>query len=144
MNHAKEYGLADGISFPIHGAEGGHGILSLAFNSQPKKMRSKFASIAPNVQYFANHLHENAVRIAGLSNDRLHMPINSISDREKNILTWLAEGKTSWEMSKILKKPESSINETVRKVVENMSATNRMHAVSKAISLKLIHPKFQA
>lgn len=142
MELAKEYGLRDGISFPIHGAGGGHGILSLAFKSTPKKMKSRLASIAPNVQYFANHLHENAVRIAGLSSGGIYMPVNSISDREKDILTWLAEGKTSWEMSKILNQTESSINTTIKKSIENLSASSRMHAVSKAISLKIIHPKF--
>jgi len=63
---------------------------------------------------------------------------SAISDRERECLQWAAQGKTSWEMSQILKVSESTIIYHLRNATKKLDAANRMHAVVKAVKAELI------
>ena len=62
----------------------------------------------------------------------------SLTQREKECLTWTAHGKTSWEISTILGVSESTATFHLRNVGTKLKANNRAHAVAKAISQGLI------
>lgn len=62
----------------------------------------------------------------------------ALTKREEECLTWTAGGKTSWEISVILGVSESTVTFHLRNVVTKLKASNRTHAVAKAMKLKLI------
>jgi LuxR family transcriptional regulator, quorum-sensing system regulator LasR len=61
-----------------------------------------------------------------------------LSPRQREVLTWSAEGKTTWETSVIIKCTEATVNYHLRQVIRKLEATNKTHAVSRALHLGLI------
>jgi LuxR family transcriptional regulator, quorum-sensing system regulator LasR len=61
-----------------------------------------------------------------------------LSPRQREVLMWSAEGKTTWETSIIMKCTEATVNYHLRQVIRKLDATNKTHAVSRALHLGLI------
>lgn len=62
----------------------------------------------------------------------------NLSKREKECLAWSAQGKTSYEISIILKLSEHTINNYISNACRRLDAANKSHAVAKAIQLGII------
>ncbi len=62
----------------------------------------------------------------------------SLTKRETECLSWTAAGKTSWEISVILGISESTATFHLRNAGIKLKASNRTHAVAKALHLNLI------
>jgi len=58
----------------------------------------------------------------------------SISPREKEVLKWIIEGKTNWEIGVILHISERTVKFHVQNLMKKLRATNRYHIVAKALS----------
>ena len=63
-----------------------------------------------------------------------------ISVREREVLNWIKEGKTSWEISKILRISERTVNFHVHNILSKLQATSRGHALAIAMGQKIIAP----
>jgi LuxR family quorum-sensing transcriptional regulator LasR len=61
-----------------------------------------------------------------------------LSPRQREVLAWSAEGKTTWETSVIIKCTEATVNYHLRQVIRKLEATNKTHAVSRALHMGLI------
>jgi len=61
-----------------------------------------------------------------------------LTKRETEILHWLSQGKSSLEISIILSICESTVKFHVNNTLEKLQASNRTHAVAKALRQKLI------
>jgi transcriptional regulator EpsA len=61
-----------------------------------------------------------------------------VTEREREILRWVAAGKSNWEIGKILRISEYTVKNHVQSVLKKLSATTRVQAVTKAISGGLI------
>jgi DNA-binding CsgD family transcriptional regulator len=61
-----------------------------------------------------------------------------LTGREREVLTWTAAGKSSWEISVILGVTERTVNWTVQNAMRKLSATTRTQAVVNAIRAKEI------
>jgi LuxR family transcriptional regulator, quorum-sensing system regulator CviR len=57
---------------------------------------------------------------------------------EIEVLKWLKEGKSSWEISMILGKSERTVNFHTNNLINKLNANNRTHAVAIAIENKII------
>jgi LuxR family transcriptional regulator, quorum-sensing system regulator CviR len=64
--------------------------------------------------------------------------VRSLTHSELEILKWLKEGKSSWEISSILNKSERAIRFHVDNIIKKLNAANRTHAVAIALEKKLI------
>lgn len=62
----------------------------------------------------------------------------ALTQREAECLTWTANGKTSWEISVILGVSESTATFHLRNAGVKLKASNRAHAVAKALHAGLI------
>jgi len=62
----------------------------------------------------------------------------TLSKRETECITWTAQGKTSYEISIILKLSEHTINNYISNACRRLDAANKSHAVAKAIQLGMI------
>ena len=63
-----------------------------------------------------------------------------LTKKQHETLSWVAEGKTSWEISVIMQCKEETVNYHVRGILRRLCATNKAHAVSKAMRLGLLAP----
>ena len=61
-----------------------------------------------------------------------------LSKREIEVLSWIKEGKTSWEIARILLISERTVNFHVRNVIKKLDAKNRTHALAIAVAERLI------
>ena len=80
-----------------------------------------------------------AYRISIVAKEETHgEKLPSLGNREYQVLAWTSQGKTSYEISKILNLSENTVNNYVLNATKKLGASNRTHAVSKAIHLGLI------
>lgn len=63
---------------------------------------------------------------------------SKISKRERECLQWASKGKTSWEISQILGVTESTVIYHMRNATRKLNASNRLHAVAKALKASII------
>jgi len=63
---------------------------------------------------------------------------HELTRREVQCLYWTAQGKTSWEIACILGIAESTITYHLRNSIRKLNASNRVHAVAKALNESLI------
>ena len=61
-----------------------------------------------------------------------------LSEKELNVLRWLKSGKTSWEISAILKISENTVNFHIKNIKKKLNASNRQHAVAIALAHNII------
>lgn len=61
-----------------------------------------------------------------------------LTPRQREALSWTAQGKTTWETSVIMRCSEATVNYHLRQIMKKLEAANKAHAVSRAISLGLI------
>jgi len=90
------------------------------------------------------HLHIMLTRIAPnllVSKPKPASRKLNITQREKEILAWLRNGKTNWEIAQVLGISESTVKKHVRRILANLNVCSRTQAVAKAIDLKLIRTK---
>jgi LuxR family quorum sensing-dependent transcriptional regulator len=83
-----------------------------------------------------------AARIACLSDSEGRVPEGEmrffettglLSERERIILSWVASGKSSWAIAKILQISEHTVNQHIEKASHKLEAANRTEAVVKAM-----------
>jgi DNA-binding CsgD family transcriptional regulator len=63
--------------------------------------------------------------------------------REAEIITWAAKGKTSFQISVLLKVKEPTIKKHIKNACIKLNANNKTHAIAIAVSIGLIaavHP----
>lgn len=61
-----------------------------------------------------------------------------LSQREKDVLNWLKQGKSSWGISVILDISERTVNYHIYNIMQKLDAVNRPQAVAAAVRLSLI------
>ena len=56
-----------------------------------------------------------------------------LTSREIEVLTWVARGKSAWEIGEILHIAKRTVDEHAQSAVRKIGAVNRAHAVALAI-----------
>jgi len=62
----------------------------------------------------------------------------SLTPREIEVLTWVAQGKSAWEVGEILDIAKRTVDEHAQTAVHKIGAVNRTHAVAIAIRDSII------
>ena len=62
----------------------------------------------------------------------------TLTKREKEVLSWVKEGKSTWDTGKLLAISEPTITFHLKNIYKKLEVANRPHAVAKAISYGLI------
>ena len=65
-------------------------------------------------------------------------PPVQLTQRERDVLALVAQGKTNWEAGQILGVSEYSVRDYMRAMAERLHTTNRTHTVVRAVQLGLI------
>ncbi|RJR23077.1 MAG: DNA-binding response regulator [Nitrospiraceae bacterium] len=68
-----------------------------------------------------------------------YSPSTALSLREKEVLNWLKQGKSSWELASILMIGESTVNFHITNIMHKLNAVSRVQAVAIAIEQGLIN-----
>lgn len=57
---------------------------------------------------------------------------SELTERETEVLRWVANGKSAWEIGEILNIAKRTVDEHVQRTVRKLGAVNRTHAVAIA------------
>ncbi len=134
MNESNEAKLLDGAAVAIYGPNAeiaGVGLASSSGGINPDK------NTLAIIRILANQFH-----IAYTEFERVKPTDKFIclTPREKEILSWGAEGKSITDMATILVLSEHTINFHLKNIHKKLKVTDRTQAVVKAIYLGLINP----
>jgi DNA-binding CsgD family transcriptional regulator len=129
---AADAGLRIGASIPLHGALGRVSVLSFASG----RSRMDFRDHLRWLHTIAAQFHIAYDQIASTDCRQSQQP--ALTRREKECLTWVAHGKSSWDISMILKLSESTVQFHLQNVLRKLATSSRTVAVVKAIRLGLI------
>lgn len=72
------------------------------------------------------------------TNSELEDNFSEITTREKEVLQWIMEGKTNWEISIILSISEGTVRYHITKILRKLNATNCSHAIAKVLKYRMI------
>lgn len=85
------------------------------------------------------HLHQALIRTLRKNGSPFHKNSRCpLTKRELEILQWIKEGKTGWEISVITKISENTVRFHIKNILKKLDAVNKTHAVAKAIESKWI------
>ena len=65
-------------------------------------------------------------------------PHEALSERQKQILHWINEGKTNWEIAQILEMTEKNVKYHIEQIFLKLKVTSRNKAVAKAMLLGIL------
>lgn len=129
MNRAAEFRLKYGISSGISLDGPNWSIFSFAGG------RDRFTSHHLKVlDIITPHLHQAFIRVCG-AQPRAEF---ELSMREREVLGWMKEGKTNWEISVILSISERTVKFHVQNIERKLNAVNKAHAIAIAIDNGLV------
>jgi LuxR family quorum-sensing system transcriptional regulator CciR len=135
FNEATEFGIASGLTFPMHGVQNQLSSMSMAWSSDPLlDLYSKNM-----LQLAAMHFHVRQVEMIrcdlGSSAENA-----KLSPRETECLTWVANGKSSWEIGMILSLSEHTVREYLGNAMRKLNCSSREQAIVTAVMKGLITP----
>jgi transcriptional regulator EpsA len=84
------------------------------------------------------HLHFALARVLGTVEDyhgKLGSSKKALSERQREILHWLEEGKTNWEIARILGLTELNVKYHIDQIFQKLEVRSRAHAVAKGREL---------
>jgi LuxR family transcriptional regulator, quorum-sensing system regulator SolR len=132
---AKTAGLRVGVAQSSWGASGAFGLLSIAREAGPLS-DVEIDWLRPRLRWLADNAHPRMQTClahgAGLNFSA------RLTSREHDVMSWTAEGKTSWEVAQILTISESTVNFHIKNAIAKLNAKNKVHAAVKASSLGLL------
>jgi len=137
MKEAERCGLKTGFSVPIHGTFGEFGMISFALANSTADQMYKYADAIPLIQMIVPGIQDALKRLKSLET-KVNKP--KLTKREIECLTWATEGKSSWEISKILGCSERTAIFHLANATAKLGATNRYQAISKALLSGVINP----
>lgn len=135
MIKAASFGLTHGFSVPIKSHSGEVAIFSLTSPSI-ENIDEQFNHSLPYAQSMSYFLLDAYFRFKSkiIGNDF------KITPRERECLFWACEGKTAWEIAHIINISERTVIFHMTSATKKLGASNRQHAVAKAIMHGLIKP----
>lgn len=101
------------------------------FSRVPGPLGARTATL---LELLVPHMHVALLR-ASAEVPKETVPKTVLSTREREVLRWLREGKTNWEIAQILGTSENTVKHQVRSVLVKLRVKNRAQAVAKASGL---------
>ncbi|MDI7864836.1 LuxR family transcriptional regulator [Rhizobiaceae bacterium n13] len=135
MIDARSFALEDGYIFPVHGRSGLLGNMTVGgrvVDLSPVEM-AMFDAVAKKVFWRFVELDGHAEAL-----NRAASVDTMLTKREMEVLSHLADGMTSNEISKILKISNHTVDWYMNGIQDKLKAKNRQHVVALAFRLGLV------
>ncbi len=133
VRRSQSHGLKFGICFPILQVRTAPGLMSLGRATDFELSLEDLVALEVLVRKAFERLNQ-------LTEMPEEPKLLTLTDREREVLTLVARGKTNWEIGTILKISEYSIRDYLKNLSKRLGTTNRTHTVTQAIRLGLILP----
>ena len=119
VNRARDFGVCNGEVFPIAGPGGPVGDMWIGGvdSALGKRESSAVHMLALTAFYKIQALVQPVPATV------------TLTDREREVLTWVADGKTAWEIGEVLEISHRTVEWYIQQAVQKLGARNRMQAV---------------
>jgi LuxR family quorum sensing-dependent transcriptional regulator len=131
---AEDFGLKEGYSHGVRTVKGDR--RSLFSFAGPRVRRDPRTNII--LEYAIPHLDQAFNRIVEKANRDSRRLSVELSSREKEVLTWAKDGKSTWEISKILSISSNTVKFHLKNIMEKLGVVSRTQAVAVALHNGLI------
>ena len=132
---ARAVGMRKGMTIPLHGPADGLFALTIGGDMSDEDFDYCWSNHRMDLFTVAAFSHETIMHQATRPNDVSSV---NLSNREVQCLTWTSQGKTTWEISRILKISEDTTRYYLREATRKLGVHSKHHAVVKAIGIGLI------
>lgn len=137
LEEAAAHGLSHGITLAVRGNTGFNGVLTLARDRPLEQQGEDLINLVGSVQILAGIVHASMERIdLPQAVPELHV---HLTERERQCLQWSADGKTAWEVARILGIRERTVIFHLNNSVTKLGAVNKTQAITKALALGLLN-----
>ena len=130
LDEATEFRMTDGFALPIYSRDGF--AVGLTMGTQHYELNKQDEAC---LHLASIYFHAKLEKLRAENTPR---PRSRLTPRERECLTWVAAGKTDWEISQILNIAEQTAHEYVQNALTKLNATTRAQAVAIAILTKQI------
>jgi LuxR family transcriptional regulator, quorum-sensing system regulator BjaR1 len=130
MDEGREFRMNDGFGFGVHTADGRSGVLIAGCEFYELGPRDEACLHMAGI-YFLDRLKE--------LNPPPELETIRLTPRERDCLSWVAAGKSDWEISVILGISENTARGYVQQAMEKLQVSNRPHAVAVGLLRKVIN-----
>ena len=131
---ASDYGLKTGYSYGLK-TESGDGASLFSFGGRSMERSRRTFHILRRI---VPHLHQALVRVVAPLDHLQEVTYGKLSPREKEVLLWIKEGKTTSEISSTLSISERTVKFHVRNTLRKVRASTRAQAVAVSLEKGLI------
>ncbi|WP_235911942.1 helix-turn-helix transcriptional regulator [Mesorhizobium xinjiangense] len=131
---AAEFGIVSGFAVPFVSFRYWQSVVSFASPWKDCTLSARQKAQIVTIATFAG----GAVEALTFSDGRKERV--ELSDRERDILLWLAEGKSAWEIGEILGIAEVTVKWHSRRIREKFGVATTVQAVVEAIRCRAILP----
>ncbi len=132
----SSYGLVSGACLSLRGVN--RDLLAIGFSADQPTSQGLLRPDLFGLLYLASAtILEHSLSVLGADDIHLEGGL-ALTARELEVLKWCREGKTAWEIGKILNVSTSTAQFHTRNVVVKLNAVNKQHAVARAIHAGLI------
>lgn len=129
---AKGFGLTDGLTVPLHCADGTQAIVS--YSAEKIDLRQSDLGLLQLISIYAfNALRE--LNNSCADDDQMSL---SLTARERECIRWCAEGKTSWEIGQILGRSDNTIKNIIISAQKKMNVVNRAQLIAQSFRYGII------
>ena len=146
MEAAMDHGFSEGLVVPFHYVDDlgrMHSMLcSFFWRDPPENFQKVIQSTSPQLHLYLLYWMQRSVALReAAANPANIVEFDGIrqrtylTDRERDVLSWAARGKTVKETAQILGLYHQTVQEHVRSACNRLGAGNKTQAVAKAISL---------
>jgi DNA-binding CsgD family transcriptional regulator len=131
-----QFGYRNGVCLALHMPDGRHFVMGVD-RGQPMPLKSdEVTRMVADLQLFAVHAQDAAMRL--LVPDIVKSERPALTPREVEALSWTMEGKTAWEVGKVLGIAERTAVLHINNAMHKLGCVNKHQAVLKALRLGLI------
>jgi DNA-binding CsgD family transcriptional regulator len=133
LSHAQDFGLDRGYTHGVRSFTGEEGSL-FSFSGRTVERCECTETI---LDAFIPHLHQALCRAVKYESGRI---AGALSQREKEVLMWMTQGKSTWDISRILHISERTVHFHGQNIKQKLNACSRSHAVAIAMDAGIIGP----
>jgi DNA-binding CsgD family transcriptional regulator len=130
------FGYRVGIALALHLPQQRHFFVGVDRDQALPADSEVLGRMVADLQLFAVFAQEAAVRVLLPSTQAPDIP--SLTSREMEGLKWTMEGKTAWEVGRILGISEQTVVRHLNSATHKLDCVNKHHAVVKAMRLGVI------
>ncbi|MEL7128280.1 MAG: LuxR family transcriptional regulator [Pseudomonadota bacterium] len=126
LDEAREFGMLDGIMFPVHAFDRVPGGISFSADE---------VDVSPeqigHIELVSMHAY---TRLDTLLGPFPYHVKATLTEREVDVIYFAAGGKTNWEIGQILGITEYTVRDHLKRVQTKLATSNRAHTVAVAIA----------